>query len=310
MKILKPKFWDKKNSLLGFFLLPFSLCLQILVSIRNKIIIKKNISIPVICVGNIYLGGTGKTPLSIKIVNVLEKLNKKGAIIKKSYKKHQDEFKLIRSKQVSLFKNSSRCRAIDEAIRNKFDFVVLDDGFQDVSINKDLNIICFNEKQLVGNGMTLPSGPLREPFSSLKRCQIVIINGSANLEFEKKIKNISNNISIYYSRYLPTNIQNLKNQNILAFAGIGNPENFFSLLEESDLRIKKKISFPDHYNYSLEELNEFISFSLKHNLKIVTTEKDYFRIKHFHLPQIDYINVQLEISNINSFEKEIIKHLW
>ena len=179
-----------------------------------------------------------------------------------------------------------------------------------MSINKDLNIICFNEKQLVGNGMTLPSGPLREPFSSLKRCQIVIINGSANLEFEKKIKNISNNISIYYSRYLPTNIQNLKNQNILAFAGIGNPENFFSLLEESDLRIKKKISFPDHYNYSLEELNEFISFSLKHNLKIVTTEKDYFRIKHFHLPQIDYINVQLEISNINSFEKEIIKHLW
>jgi tetraacyldisaccharide 4'-kinase len=96
----------------------------------------------------------------------------------------------------------------------------------------------------------------------------------------------------------------------LAFAGIGNPENFFNLLEESDLRIKKKISFPDHYNYSLEELNEFISFSLKHNLKIVTTEKDYFRIKHFHLPQIDYINVQLEISNINGFEKEIIKHLW
>ena len=123
MKILKPKFWDKKNSLWGFFLLPFSLCLQILVSIRNKIIIKKNISIPVVCVGNIYLGGTGKTPLSIKIVKVLEKLNKKGAIIKKSYKKQQDEFKLIRSKQVSLFKNSSRCRASDEAIRNKFDFV-------------------------------------------------------------------------------------------------------------------------------------------------------------------------------------------
>ena len=78
--------------------------------------------------------------------------------------------------------------AIRDAIDNGFDCVVLDDGFQDSSIIKDLNILCFNEKQLIGNGMTLPSGPLREPFSSVKRSQIVVINGKKNDQFEKKNK--------------------------------------------------------------------------------------------------------------------------
>ena len=309
MKILKPKFWTKKNSLIGFFLIPFSFFFQILIHFRNITVKRKKFSIPVICVGNIYVGGTGKTPLSIEIVKTLERLNKKTALIKKSYKEHLDEFKLVESKGVTLFKDSTRYDAIVSAVKNGFECVVLDDGYQDLSINKNLNIVCFSERQLVGNGMTLPSGPLREPISSLKRCQIVVINGNTNLEFEKKIKNISNNISIYYSKYAPDNIESFKNKNLLAFAGIGNPENFFYLLENNNLKIKKKISFSDHYNYSLKELNKLIYFALINNLQLVTTEKDYFRIRHFHLPQIEYIKVKLDVINKNDFEKEIIKYL-
>ena len=259
--------------------------------------------------GNIYLGGTGKTPLSIEIVKILEKLNKKTAIIKKSYKDHEDEFKLISSNKVALFKDSSRYNGINEAIKLKFECVVLDDGFQDFSISKNLNILCFNERQLIGNGMTLPSGPLRESLSSLKRCQIVVINGNTNLEFEKKIKNISKNISIYYSKYVPDNIESFKNKNLLAFAGIGNPENFFYLLENNNLKIKKKISFSDHYKYSLKELNKLIYFALNNGLQLITTEKDYFRISHFQLPQIEYLKVKLDIIKKIDFEKKIIRYL-
>jgi len=309
MKMLKPKFWSKKNSLLSFILFPLSIFLQILIYLKKKITKKRKVSIPVICVGNIYLGGTGKTPLSIEIVKILEKLNKKTAIIKKSYIDHEDEFKLISSNQVALFKDSSRYNGINEAIKLKFDCVVLDDGFQDFSISKNLNILCFNERQLIGNGMTLPSGPLREYLSSLKRCQIVVINGNTNLEFEKKIKNISNNISIYYSKYAPDNIESFKNKNLLAFAGIGNPENFFYLLENNNLKIKKKISFSDHYNYSLKELNKLIYFALNNGLQLITTEKDYFRISHFQLPQIEYLKVKLDIIKKNDFEKKIIRYL-
>jgi len=309
MKVYKPKFWNKKNSIMGFFLLPISFIFQILIALQRKFTKKKHATIPVICVGNIYLGGTGKTPLSLRVANILKKLNKKVAIIKKLYEEHDDEFKLIESSQVDLFKNSSRYKAISEAANNNYDCVVLDDGFQDFSIACDLNILCFNEKQLIGNGMTLPSGPLREPLSSLKRCHIVVINGDKNFEFEKKIKKISNGIDVFYSKYLPVNTNDFKNKNLLAFAGIGNPDNFFSLLEENKLNIKKKISFPDHYNYTLKELNELIGFSLKNNLKLVTTEKDFYRIKHYNLKQIEFLNIKLEILNEDRLLKKIIKYL-
>mgnify|MGYP006134975033 CR=1 FL=1 len=307
MKIFKPKFWHKENSLISFFLLPLSILFQLIIMVKKKITKKNSFSIPVICVGNIYLGGTGKTPLCVELVEILEKSNKKIAIIKKFYDNHRDEFNLIESKKIKLFKNSSRVDAIKMAELNKFDCVILDDGLQDPSIIKNLNIVCFNAEQLAGNGMTLPSGPLRESFSSLKNAKIVVINGNVNKLFEEKIKTISNDISIYYSKYLPANLDQFTGQNLLAFAGIGNPNNFFNLLERNNLHVQKKISFPDHYNYSISELNSLINFSIENNLKIITTEKDYFRIKHHKISQIQYLDVKLEIKNKDQLEKEVMK---
>ena len=310
MKIFKPKFWHKKNSLISFFLLPVSIFIQLLIVLKKYLKKKKKNSIPVICVGNIYLGGTGKTPLCIEIADILKKLNKKTAIIKKIYKGHEDEFNLIESKKIKLIKNTSRVLSLKQAEINKLDCVILDDGFQDPSIVKNLNILCFNAEQLAGNEMTLPSGPLREPLSSLKNSQIVVINGNINNDFEKKIKEISNNISIYNSHYLPTNLSQFTKHNLLAFAGIGNPNNFFNLLEKNNLRVVKKISYPDHYNYSMKELNNLVNFSIKNNLKIVTTEKDFYRIKHLKISQIQCLNVDIKIENKDKFEKEIARCLF
>ena len=309
MKIFKPKFWQKKNSFLSFFLLPLSFFFQFLAILNRVIKSRKKFSIPIICVGNIYLGGTGKTPLCIELAEILKRSNKKIAIIKKFYKNHEDEFKLIKSKKIKLFKDGSRLLAVKKAEIRKFDCVILDDGFQDSSIVKDLNIVCFNEEQLAGNEMTIPSGPLREPLSSLRRAQIVVINGNTNEPFERKIKSISNDISIYYSEYLPANLNQFAKQNLLAFAGIGNPNNFFNLLEKNNLRVEKKIPFPDHYNYSMGELNDIVNYSISNNLKIVTTEKDYFRIEHYKIPQIQHLSVKLKIKNKDKFEEEVKKCL-
>ena len=309
MKLFKPKFWDKKKSLLSFFLLPVSVFLQLIIFLKKKLVKERKFSIPIICVGNIYLGGTGKTPLSIEIAKILEKINKKTAIIKKFYKAHEDEFKLIESKKIKLFNNISRINSIEKAVVEKLDCLILDDGLQDTSIKKNLNIVCFNEEQLVGNGMTLPSGPLRESLSSLKNCQIVVINGNLNKEFEKKIRNISDNLNIYYSKYSPTNLSLFAGHDLLAFAGIGNPNNFFNLLEKNNLKISKRVFFPDHYNYSIKELNNLVNYSIKNKLKIITTEKDYFRIEHYKIPNIQYLDVSLEIKDRNKFEREIKKYL-
>ena len=309
MKLKKPLFWSKNNNLFSFILFPFSLLIQLLFFFKNIFLKTKKISIPVICVGNIYLGGTGKTPLSIEIVRILKTFNMAPVLVKKFYKDQFDEIDLINSKNIEIIKNSSRYIALKEAEERGFKSVVLDDGFQDHSIYKDLSILCFNEKQLIGNGFTIPAGPLREPLSALRRSKIILINGKKNEDFENKIKSINNEINIFYSKYIAQNSNKFLNENILAFAGIGNPENFFDLLKENNINVEKKISFPDHYNYSKKELDKLLKISKENNLKLLTTEKDFFRIKHFNTTDIDYLTIKLEIINEELFEKELKRHL-
>ena len=143
-------------------------------------------SIPIICVGNIYLGGTGKTPLCIEIFSILKNLNMNPAFIRKQYDLFQDEVDLQRSVG-PVYQNKKRIGAVKEATKNNVNVAILDDGFQDFSIKKNLSIICFNEKQWIGNGLTIPSGPLRESLSALKKADCVVINGKKNKNIENKI---------------------------------------------------------------------------------------------------------------------------
>ena len=105
--------------------------------------------------------------------------------------------------------------------------------------------------------------------------------------------------------YKPKNIDKFKNKKILAFAGIGNPSNFFELLKKYKLDVKKTISFPDHYFFNKRQLTEIISDAQKGNCEILTTEKDFFRIKDFKLNQINYLEVELELENKEEFLKKI-----
>ena len=306
MKILKPKFWEKNNNLISLFLLPVSFFLQLLIIIKKKLTSEHSFKIPVICIGNIYLGGTGKTPLSVLIAKELKKHNKKPAIIKKYYSEHIDEHNLINNSLDCLFLNKQRSKAINIAEKEQYDVAILDDGFQDYSIKKNLNILCFNSNQLIGNGMTLPSGPLRESINAIKKTQIVLINGNKNELFEKKILSVSNKVKIFYSKYIPTNIEEFKNKKLFAFAGIGNPNNFFKLLTENNLSVHKKVSFPDHYEFSKSEIQKMIDESLKNNFQLITTEKDYFRIRNYGFKNIKFLKITLEILEKDKLINQIL----
>ena len=307
MRLSKPSFWDTENSLLAIILFPFSLIFNFLVYLKKKLTKEINFKIPIICVGNIYLGGTGKTPSSIFIARELVKKNKNPVIIRKYYKDHRDEHDLIRKNYDNLILSKNRVQGINEAIIKGFDTIVLDDGFQDYKINKNLNIICFNQNQKIGNGFTLPAGPLRERLTALKNSKIVLINGEKDLNFEKKILEINKTTKIYYSKFKPININQFRNSNLLAFAGIGNPINFFNILKNNNLNIFKEIIFPDHYEFTKSVLLKLISFANLNNLKIVTTEKDFLRIKHLNLDNIEYLKVELEIENKENLLEEILE---
>ena len=308
MKFKKPKFWDyKKPNIISYLLLPISVLVKIAKFIKNVTIKKKKFqSIKTICIGNIYLGGTGKTSLSLKINKIL-KDKIKSCFIKKYYSNQIDEQKIL-EKNGKLFKSKNRSESIKQAINEDFKVAIFDDGLQDPSINYDYNIVCFNTNNWIGNGQTIPSGPLRENIKNLKKYKNVFLNGNKeNIEnIEKYIHEIDPNINIYQGEYIPLNIDEFDKKNkYLVFSGIGNHKTFVSMLKINDINVVKDIEFPDHYKYSTKEIDNIISISKKLDCKIITTEKDYMRLNNNN--EINYIKSELEIINEETFLNNISK---
>tara|TARA_B100000029_G_scaffold334627_1_gene326737 strand:- start:10693 stop:11628 length:936 start_codon:yes stop_codon:yes gene_type:complete len=310
MKILKPKFWDKKNSsFFSLILQPVSLLYECLIYLKYFLTKKKNFSIPVICVGNIYIGGTGKTPVSIKVFETFKRLKMNPVIIRKDYKDQKDEVLLLKKySEVLVFKN--RIEAIQNAINNKFDVVILDDGYQDFEVKKDINIICFNEKQKIGNGFTLPSGPLRQNLKYLNNCDLIFFNGNKDIDFEKNMKKFNSNLEFIYYEYVSSReLAQLKDKELIAFAGIGNPENFFDFLKKNNLNIIKEIKYPDHFNYSKKHLDFLIKLKNKHNAELITTEKDYMRLDSDFCKDLNYIPIKIKLKNSEFFDNYLKKRI-
>ena len=308
MKFKKPKFWDyKKPNIISYLLLPISVLVKIAKFIKNVTIKKKKFqSIKTICIGNIYLGGTGKTSLSLKINKIL-KDKIKSCFVKKYYSNQIDEQKIL-EKNGKLFKSKNRSESIKQAINEGFKVAIFDDGLQDPSINYDYNIVCFNTNNWIGNGQTIPSGPLRENIKNLKKYKNVFLNGNKeNIENIKKyIHEIDPNINIYQGEYIPLNINEFDKKNkYLVFSGIGNHKTFVSMLKINDINVVKDIEFPDHYKYSTKEIDNIISISKKLDCKIITTEKDYMRLNNNN--EINYIKSELEIINEETFLNNISK---
>lgn len=309
MLIKKPRFWDsEKISIYSIILYPISIIYFFLLTIIKKFKKNQNFEIPIVCVGNIYLGGTGKTPLVYEIYNILNSIGKNPAIIKKYYNYLEDEISLLKSKSI-VFSEKNRSLAIKELIENKYDTAIMDDGFQDFSIQKNFSILCFNEKQWIGNGLLIPAGPLRENLKSLSKANCIFINGKKNTNIEKQINKIKEN-NIFYTKYVPKNISNFSNKKIIAFAGIGNPINFFELIKDNNLNLIDYRSFPDHYNFSEKDLNDLILKAKNNDAILLTTEKDYFRINNSFKNSIEKLEVKLEIENKDNFIKLLKENLW
>ena len=299
MKLKKPKFWDyKKPNIYAYLFLPISFLLKILNSTRLKSEPKK-VNIKTICVGNIYIGGTGKTSLSIKINELLIKNKIKSCFVKKFYKNQKDEQKLLKNRG-RLFMASKRIDAINKAEKEGYEIAILDDGLQDSSIHYDLSIVCFNNLNWIGNGLTIPAGPLRDDIKTLNKYQHIFLNGNLeNLEnLEKKILEINSDISIHLGKYEATNLKQFSMYDrYLVFSGIGNHHTFLSMLKNYGLNIYEDLEFPDHYKYTDNDINQILNMADNLNCKIITTEKDYLRLENNKIDKIRYIKSNLKIIN-------------
>jgi tetraacyldisaccharide 4'-kinase len=303
MKLKKPKFWDyKKPNLYAYLLLPISIILRLVSKLKSKPQ-NKNSKIRTICVGNIYIGGTGKTSLVIKIKEILHQKNIKTCFIKKFYSDQTDEQQLLNNNG-PLFTATKRITSLNEAISNGYEVAIFDDGLQDSNISYDLEIVCFNNLNWIGNGFTLPSGPLREGINNLKFYDNIFLNGNKEnlVDIKHQIKKINPKININEGKYIPLNIDDFdKNHEYLIFSGIGNHKTFVNMLKNNNLKIIDDLEYPDHYQYLEKDFNEIIYKAKKYGAKIITTEKDYLRLDSFDKTEILFIKSSLKIMDEKNF---------
>ena len=300
MIIGKPKFWDfKKPNYLSYLLLPFTIPIIVnnyFLTLKKKI---TNKNIKNICLGNIYVGGTAKTPLVIKLNQILQKLNFKTATIKKFYKNQVDEQKLLSAKS-NLYCKKNRFDALNDAIRDNIEIAVFDDGLQDSHLNYDLSFVCFSATNWIGNGFLIPSGPLRERLASIVKYDAIFLNGNGefNSHIKDSIKKIDKNIKIFETSYQPINVHKFDiEDNYLIFSGIGDPNAFKKTLLKNKFKIIKEINFPDHYQYKKKDIERIKSIATDLNAKIITTEKDYVKISQTDLDKISFLEIDLTIKN-------------
>ena len=271
----------------------------------------KKLDIPVISVGNITAGGTGKTPFIEFLIRELDERGKKVAVVSRGYGRNSigtqligagdpnrgsadllgDELSQIARKFscVTVVADSDRARGAEIA-RSRFgaDLILLDDGFQHRAIARDLDIVLVDvTKPLSGDAM-LPAGYRREPVSSLHRADIVSytrVDGARKNEFSQLMKQFpgiqvrfrSSGIRKWNEKN-PVSQNALATQSFVAFCGVGNPDSFFETIRSMGIVPKESISSPDHHRYSAADRSHLLKLARENNATLLTTEKDAARL--------------------------------
>ena len=288
-----PKFWYlKRDSLQSNVLYPFSLVFRLGTKIRNFVSKEKKSKLPIICIGNIVIGGAGKTPVALKIGNMLIKAGYNPHFVSKGYGGLEKNNRLVKdwhspksvgdeplllSEIAPTWIGLDRNKSFQLASEHGADCIVMDDGFQNPTLQKDFSIVVINGEQEFGNKRVIPSGPLRESINrGLSRTNLVITIGemldTVKDKIPKHIPLIAANFKIKEDDLM------LKGQRITAFAGIAYPEKFFNSLKLVKANIVDKISYSDHHIYNENDLLYLAEIANKSKSILVTTKKDMVRI--------------------------------
>ena len=323
-KILN-KIWYNKLNLISLILTPFSLVFYLVIKIRKalytqKILKTHKFSTPIIIIGNLTVGGTGKTPLTIWLCNYLLKKGLKVGIVSSGYKseaknpqlvkddaaveKFGDEAILIYKKtKVPVITGGNRINATKKMENeNNLDLIIHDDGLQHYALHRNLEILVIDQKRKLGNEFLLPAGPLREPKERLKSVDLVVRNNSK----DTRIPSIETNNNIIYPETSEiTSLDKFTNTTIHLVAGIGSMEGIKSELEQHKIKYIMH-TYPDHHSYTGKEI------LFDDNLPIFTTEKDFVKLSMYNkklwVLQLSITPNKKFLNNLDIFVKEIIKN--
>ncbi len=307
-----PKFWyAKKDTYFSNTLYPLSLLFRFGTKVRNIVSRKRISKIPVICIGNIVVGGAGKTPVALKLGSMLKRNGYKPHFVSKGYGGIETNNTLIKewhsaqsvgdeslllSEIAPTWIGKDRNKSFVLAKENGADCIIMDDGFQNPTLQKDFSIIVINGEQGFGNKRVIPSGPLRESISrGISRGNLIIVIGEMDADVKKKIPN---SIPLIHAKFqISKNNKIYKNQKVTAFAGIAYPDKFYNSLTEQGAILEKKISYPDHHIFDENDMLHLAETANITKSILVTTKKDFVRIPKSYRSLVSTLDGEIEFED-------------
>ncbi|MCG6857055.1 MAG: tetraacyldisaccharide 4'-kinase [Salaquimonas sp.] len=292
-----PAFWWRKPGMAALALMPLSALWGFVSGWRMELAPSASVSVPVLCVGNFVTGGAGKTPTAIAICQAALKAGLKPGFLSRGHggslsgplqvdpASHRatevgDE-PLLLAKVAPTVISADRPAGAARLIAMGCDFIILDDGFQNPKLAKDFNLVVVDARRGIGNGLTLPSGPLRAPLSvQMARADAVVIVGDGPAGDQAVRETARRGKPVYIARTVPVRKTVWKGRRCLAFAGIGDPVKFFLSLEEAGADLVSRQSFVDHHVFGDEEIRDLLAEAAEKKLELVTTSKDMARLRH------------------------------
>jgi tetraacyldisaccharide 4'-kinase len=326
----EPAFWWQPGS--GALLSPLGGIYGIVAALRMEST-GRSAGVPVICVGNFTVGGAGKTPAALAVGRLLLAAHQRLFFLSRGYGGRLagpvrvdpavhtaaavgDE-PLLLARLAPTIVARDRVAGAAVARRSGASVIVMDDGFQNPALSKDLVILLVDGRRAVGNGRVIPAGPLLAPLETqLKHAHAVVFVGSSDNTAAIMERARRHNAAIYHARLEPDpdTVAALKGRNVLAFAGIGDPEKFFVTLAEAGISVAERVRFADHHRYTAAEARGLLARADADNLMLLTTEKDLVRLSGKRrlaalAARTNPLPVQLVIEEADAFRDMVLKVL-
>ncbi len=281
----------------------------------------KPVSVPVVCIGNVTVGGAGKTPVALDIAERLKIIGKTPHFLTRGYggrlsgptkveNQHHtiadvgDEAFLL-TRVAPTWIGADRFASAIMAIKAGANVLIMDDGFQNYSLTKNLSLLVFDGSVGTGNDHVIPAGPLREPLgNALSRADGLILVGEDKTGLLSSLPKSTPKFTAHIQPAIKET--KLQGQRFLAFAGIGRPDKFFDTLQEAGAIIAETIAFPDHHTYSLSEIISLKARAATLDANLITTEKDAVRLSREDKNDIDTLTISINWEDENAIEALLV----
>jgi tetraacyldisaccharide 4'-kinase len=292
----EPAFWWEEPGIAARMLAPLSAMYGAVAGARLKRR-GRRAGVPVVCIGNLTVGGAGKTPMALAVAHILIEHGERPAFLTRGYggklagplrvdpERHRasevgDE-PLLLARVAPTIVARARSEGASAAIISGASVIVMDDGFQNPSLTKDLAVLVVDSRRGLGNGRVIPAGPLRAPPGAQLGCAHALVVVGTSLGATAIVADArARNIPVFAAQLQPDRafLTALGGGRVLAFAGIGDPEKFFTTLADAGVEVAERRSFPDHHRYTRAEAQSLCAHADREGLVLVTTEKDLARL--------------------------------